>query len=413
VIGIVGPAAHAAVRAHFHGGAALREGLFPRGRIFYGPWLSRDADRDPHAAEGVVVVASSAHALEVHCHGGRAAVAALRESLVAQGVQWLSRDAWLESIAPSSAAAKLWSLVALTKTLPTTRIALDQARGALQGWAREVDQWGELHPNHALQRARDDGEAILARQGIGKHLIEPWTVVVAGQVNVGKSTLVNHLLGYRRTITFDAPGTTRDVVTAETAIEGWPVRLCDTAGVRSSDDPLECEGIQRALHAVEEADAVLVVLEPTAEHPPWTPEFLSILRSPWIVVINKIDSIADPGAAVARLQQRLAEQHLTPNAMLAISAITGEGIDQLEHRLARALVGELPPPGAPVPLLDEDVQALHEVVAARGWSDARLALKKLVRADEREPAGASIATSSAGEIPWTPFAIVERTPHND
>lgn len=413
MIGIVGPAAHAAVQAHFHGGAALREGLLPRGRIFYGPWLSRDADRRLHAAEGVVVVASSAHAVEVHCHGGRAAVAAIRESLVAQGVQWLSRDAWLESIAPSSAAAKLWSLVTLTKTLPTTRIALDQARGALQGWAREMDQWGELDPSRALQRARDEGESILARQGIGKHLIEPWTVVVAGQVNVGKSTLVNHLLGYRRTITLDAPGTTRDVVTAETAIEGWPVRLCDTAGVRSSDDPLECEGIQRALHAAEEADAVLVVLEPTADDPPWTPEFLSILRSRWIVVINKIDLLADPGATVARQQQRLAEQRLTPDAIVAISSMTGEGVDELESQLVRALVGEELPSGAPVPLLREHLQALHKVVAATDWIEAREALRELVCEPVRATARASIATSSAGEVPWTPFANIERPPHND
>ena len=80
----------------------------------------------------------------------------------------------------------------------------------------------------------------------GRHLLTPFDVVLAGPANVGKSSLINALVGYNRAIVYDAPGTTRDVITAETAIDGWPVTLSDTAGLRDSDDPLEMAGVQTA-----------------------------------------------------------------------------------------------------------------------------------------------------------------------
>ena len=68
-------------------------------------------------------------------------------------------------------------------------------------------------------------------------------VVLSGAPNVGKSSLINALVGYERAIVFAEPGTTRDVVTAGTAVDGWPIELADTAGLRESTDPLEAAGI--------------------------------------------------------------------------------------------------------------------------------------------------------------------------
>src|SRR5207244_11945531 len=68
--------------------------------------------------------------------------------------------------------------------------------------------------------------------GVGRHLTAPWRVAVAGAPNVGKSSLVNALAGYQRSVVAPTPGTTRDVVTALLAIDGWPVELADTAGLR-------------------------------------------------------------------------------------------------------------------------------------------------------------------------------------
>jgi tRNA modification GTPase len=90
-------------------------------------------------------------------------------------------------------------------------------------------------------------------------------VVIAGPPNVGKSSLINALLGYQRAIVFDQPGTTRDVLTATTAIDGWPVELADTAGIREGDDAIETEGVARALAEIRAADLVVEVWDASQE----------------------------------------------------------------------------------------------------------------------------------------------------
>ncbi len=86
-------------------------------------------------------------------------------------------------------------------------------------------------------------DAVLRWTDLGTHLATPWRVVLAGAPNVGKSSLINALLGYGRAIVFDQPGTTRDVVTADAAIEGWPITLADTAGLHDASDATESAGI--------------------------------------------------------------------------------------------------------------------------------------------------------------------------
>ena len=86
--------------------------------------------------------------------------------------------------------------------------------------------------------------------------------------NVGKSSLVNALAGYQRSVVTETPGTTRDVVSASLAIDGWPVELIDTAGQRGVADPLEEQGIARGRLAVAAADLCLWVVDVTAD-PIW------------------------------------------------------------------------------------------------------------------------------------------------
>ena len=86
-------------------------------------------------------------------------------------------------------------------------------------------------------------------------------MVIAGRPNVGKSRLLNALAGYQRAIVDPTPGTTRDLVTALTAFDGWPVELVDTAGVRETDNAIERSGIDRTLRQTETADLVLKVLD--------------------------------------------------------------------------------------------------------------------------------------------------------
>ena len=84
--------------------------------------------------------------------------------------------------------------------------------------------------------ARQQIEALLSHAATGLHLVHPWQVVVAGRPNVGKSSLINAIAGYRRAIVHSTPGTTRDVVSVQTAMDGWPVEISDTAGLRETGD---------------------------------------------------------------------------------------------------------------------------------------------------------------------------------
>ena len=95
----------------------------------------------------------------------------------------------------------------------------------------------------------------------GLHLTQPWRVVLAGRPNVGKSSLINAILGYTRSVVFDQPGTTRDVVSAPTAIDGWPIELSDTAGLRESADPIESAGVERARATLGAADLAIVLVD--------------------------------------------------------------------------------------------------------------------------------------------------------
>jgi tRNA modification GTPase len=182
-----------------------------------------------------------------------------------------------------------------------------------------------------LKRATAILEGLLLHAPIGRHLVEPWRVIIAGAANVGKSTLVNALAGYQRSIVADTPGTTRDVVTTRLAIDGWPIEISDTAGWRSTTASLEQEGIERARRAMAEADLCLWLLDGSTE-----PVFPGDARTKVHYLINKIDL---PPAW---------DWTQVPHA-LVLSARTGSGVTELCQAVSRWLVPAPPPPGVAVP----------------------------------------------------------------
>ena len=125
-----------------------------------------------------------------------------------------------------------------------------------------------------IQRALGGVEALLATAGRGRVLREGLRTVIFGAPNVGKSSLLNRLLGYERAIVSHHPGTTRDVVEETINVRGIPVRLMDTAGVRESADELEQAGIERTQRAVERADLVLNVVDASADAAMWDRRFV-------------------------------------------------------------------------------------------------------------------------------------------
>ena len=181
------------------------------------------------------------------------------------------------------------------------------------------------------------------------HLVSPWRVVFAGPPNVGKSSLINALAGYQRAIVSPIPGTTRDVVTLTTAIDGWPVELADTAGLRSTDDELEAAGVELAQSALATAD--LAVLVQDATNPAATPQFDPRAVPPRVIhVHNKIDLVsADDLPAFGST---------TPPTQLATSAETGAGIADLAAAIGRSLVPNPPACGDAVAFTAQQVEVL-------------------------------------------------------
>jgi tRNA modification GTPase len=289
------------------------------------------ADRQAAAADEVVLAVKRAGPVpwvEVHCHGGREVVGFLLEALERHGARTCS---WQElERLTGGGSGRGEALAALTQawTARTAAILLDQYQGAFSraaGAVRAALAGGDLAE---ASRLLND----LARHaGLGRHLTAPWRVAVAGAPNVGKSSLVNALAGFQRSVVAATPGTTRDVVTTAIAVDGWPVELADTAGLRQAEEALEHAGIDRAQAAAEQADLCLWVLDASAPSvwPAVQPKSLRL-------VVNKVDL---PAA-----------WDLTRAAgALRVSALTGAGLGDLCQALAGWLVPDPPAPGVVVP----------------------------------------------------------------
>jgi len=320
------------VERFFHpaGAKPMRERNF--GDIIYGRWGET-------MAEDVIVVCRSDAQVEVHCHGGNAAVRRIADDLVTTGATEESWCDWMRRHEPNEfqRAARVALTGALTER--AAMILLDQYHGALEAALRQIAQ---SITDSETGSATELLEQLLNRAPIGLHLTHPWRVVLAGPPNAGKSSLVNALLGYERAIVFNEPGTTRDVVTATTALDGWPVELADTAGLSAGIDPLDRAGIDRATAQADAADCLLLVFDASQ---PWTDEQQALVER-WptaIVVHNKCDLVASP-------QQRAGQY---------TSVKSGQGIESLAQAIARRLVPNPPKPGQPLPFTREQVHALQ------------------------------------------------------
>jgi tRNA modification GTPase len=292
--------------------------------------------------EEVVARRCCEDAVELHCHGGRAAVARIEESLLSAGCRRMTWREWTRSRTDDPIAAAALVALADARTERTAAILLDQYHGALR---RAINEIGLAIDRGEASAASSHIDSLLAHEALGRRLTRPWRVVVAGGPNVGKSSLVNALAGYGRAIVDPMPGTTRDAVAAATAIDGWPVELCDTAGLREADDAIERAGVELAREHLAQADLVVIVADQSV---PWSTDDQA-LADHWptaLWVHNKCDLPASP-------------EHRP--AGLSTSALLGHGIDALLQAIAHQLVPDLPPAGAAVPFLSEHIEMLHRL----------------------------------------------------
>jgi len=176
---------------------------------------------------------------------------------------------------------------------------------------------------------QDRLQAVLSASQRGSLLREGMRVVLAGQPNVGKSSLLNRLAGEELAIVTDIPGTTRDAIRQSISIEGIPVHVIDTAGLRPSNDPVERLGIARTWEAIENADLVVLLVDATQGEAAADREIMGRLPAalPRLRVMNKIDLLSRPPAFEGGHDA----------GTVWLSARTGDGVDLLRRALLEAV----------------------------------------------------------------------------
>jgi tRNA modification GTPase len=329
-LGVRGPRAIAIVATRFAAASGQPLATFAVGQVVFGRLAVGEG-----VAEELVIGLVGPREVEIHCHGGQAAAKAVADALTGDGAVRIDWHEWARTGERDLIAAEATIALAEATTERTAAILLDQYRGAFAA---------------ALARG-DDPAALLARADLGRHLTRPWQVVLCGRPNVGKSSLINALLGYARAIVHDQPGTTRDVLSAAAAFGGWPVELADTAGLRASESPIETAGVARAREQIAAADLLLLVTDAASA---WTAADENLWREVQqlarpecrrIAVHNKCDLTSPPADGRP--------------AGIAVSATATVGMEELEKAIAAALVPNPPPPSAAVPFTERQFALLR------------------------------------------------------
>ena len=169
-----------------------------------------------------------------------------------------------------------------------------------------------------IQSIQDPLTALEQTSSYGRIVRDGFTLAIVGRPNVGKSSLFNRLVERDRAIVTATPGTTRDLVTERVSLEGIPVELIDTAGLRDSADEAESLGIAKSREAMADADVVLLVLDATAQvHQEDEAAIATLAARPFLVVLNKQDLA--PSANLSKLDSY---------SVLKTSALTGTGLSE-------------------------------------------------------------------------------------
>jgi tRNA modification GTPase len=322
--------------------------------------------------------------VEIHGHGGRLVARSVLEAALRNGARLadpgeFTRRAFLLGKIDLTQAEAVADLVR-ARTDHAARVARRQLDGALGAEIRAAAQrllslvadvearidfpeddvpredrtvWDETAASVAA-----DLERLADTAARGRWLREGARVAIAGRPNVGKSSLLNALAGRMRAIVSEHPGTTRDTVEAEMEIDGLPVILVDTAGLRESHDPVEQLGVNLSRDTMRDADAVVFVIDAAGEDPSPDRHAVAEIHRPCLVAINKIDLLRPPrmpsfGNADA----------------VAVSAKTGEGLQELVSSLAGTLRADELGGGEDTPIL---VNARHR----SALEDAREAIER-------------------------------------
>ena len=302
--------------------------------------------KGPHSYTGEDVI-------EINCHGGFISVKKILELILTKDVRLaeageFTKRAFLNGRIDLSQAEAVIDVIK-SKTDKAQEVAQSQLEGSLAKKIRELrnkvtevlaqlevsidfsdedvedityKEIGEksLELRAEIKKLYDSAES-------GKILRDGLKTVIIGKPNVGKSSLLNSILGENRAIVTEIPGTTRDVIEEFVNIKGIPLKIVDTAGIRETEDIVEKIGVQKSKESIESADLVIIVLDSSKQ---LSDEDLEILQSAQskktIVLLNKID-------LEQVIDESEIEKFVGKENIIKISALKNEGIEQIHDKI--------------------------------------------------------------------------------
>jgi tRNA modification GTPase len=291
--------------------------------------------------------------VEINCHGGFISVKKILELILSKDVRLaeageFTKRAFLNGRIDLSQAEAVIDVIN-AKTSKSHEVAQEQLEGALSLKIRSLrDKVTELlaHVTVAIDYPEEDIEFITYNtlkekteelekeikklfdsSESGKIFREGLKTVIIGKPNVGKSSLLNLILGEKRAIVTDIPGTTRDVIEEFVNLRGIPIKIVDTAGIRETEDVVEKIGVEKSRKSLSSADLVIMVLDYSEKLTDEDIEILeSIDKSKTVVLLNKTD-------LKKQIEEEKISNYVENNSIIEISALKQEGIEKLEDKI--------------------------------------------------------------------------------
>ncbi len=377
IVGIYGARACPTLNAYFHAFSGTSIESLEVRCIAVGQWhhkgvIGRDgaesseggSNRTQESRECVVVIRTGIQSWEIHTHGGMAVVQSFLKSFVLAGANEVSWEKWLGCMQKDTRDITVRQQLAQVDGFYAAQILSRQLAGSFQNDISQVQQVLDTTPRclERLVLAKAIINRLERAARVGLRLTQSWRVILLGPVNAGKSSLVNALAGYDRSIVSPFAGTTRDVLETRVVIQGWSVDFIDTAGFHLTDNQkkemneIEKTGIERAAVAALKADLILNVqpLDQLVEDGSLIAK-LGNDRPPYITVGTKSDLCGN--------KQSFEKTVSEPS--VRTSARTGQGIDRLIQVVLETLVPELQEQPEcflkGVPVSPEDVDIVREL----------------------------------------------------
>lgn len=363
IIRVSGPEACNVVNRIFHSQQSVPLGERQTRTIHYGHIVHSKTGKT--LDEVIVVLMKGPHSytaedvVEIQCHGGFVSVREILKVLLLEGVRQaeegeFTKRAFLNGRIDLTQAEAIIDIID-AKTEQSLEVAVNQLDGTLSKYIRalrdeliamiahlevtidypeeDIEEVSAQEVRTGLEPILEKMDTLLATAQRGKLLRDGVMVSIIGRPNAGKSSLMNALLREDRAIVTNIPGTTRDSIEEFLTIQGIPVRLIDTAGIRETEDIVESMGVEKARQYLDKADIVVLVIDGSKPLEPEEQELLQLIANrPSIIFLNKADQMQ------CIMKEEIAALG-TFTEIVTISAAQGEGMDEMAKVITSLVQG--------------------------------------------------------------------------